>query len=218
MGFLRHSSRSRLMVILAAAQLPLAGCGSPKPPSPNMSMFVTSVGLGDGGNLGGVAGADGHCQRLAEAAGSSRTWRAYLSAPASGGVPAVHARERIGPGPWFNQQGTEIAASLDVLHSEQAGITQRTALTEQGRRVSTNIHDMLTGSTAQGVLGNGAADTTCRGWTSHDTGRAMLGHSDGGGGQPNSLAWNAAHMSNGCSPGALDATGGSGLFYCFAID
>jgi hypothetical protein len=205
------SIRSKAVVALIF----LAGCGTgePKPLSPNMSMFVTSTGL-DGGNLGGLAGADAHCQRLAAAVGSTRTWRAYLSAPATGGTPAVNARDRIGSGPWFNQQGTEIAASLEALHSGRAGIGYRTALTEQGAHVPANIHDMLTGSNAQGRVAAGAADTTCRGWTSHDAGRAMLGHSDGGGG----MAWNAAHISNGCSPRALDATGGAGRFYCFAID
>ena len=196
----------------------LASCGGPKTLSPKMSMFVTSVGLGDGGSLGSLAGADAHCQRLAVAAGSTRTWHAYLSAPASGSAPTVNARDRIGSGPWFNQQGDEIAASLDALHSDRAGISYRTALTEQGRRVPMNIHDMLTGSNAKGLLATNATDTTCRGWTSNDAGRAMLGHSDGGGGQPNSLSWNAAHISNGCSAKALDSTGGSGLFYCFAID
>ena len=208
-----------LMLVVIAAELTLAGCSSgPAPLSPRMSMFVTSVGLGDGGNLHGVAGADAHCQRLAAAAGSTRSWRAYLSVPASGSAPAINARERIGSGPWFNQRGTEIASSLESLHSESAGITYRTALTEQGRPVPANIHDMLTGSNAQGVLATSASDTTCHGWTSDAGGRAMLGHSDGRGGQPHSLSWNAAHISDGCSPKALDATGGAGLFYCFAID
>jgi hypothetical protein len=207
-----------LRLAAVAALLPFAGCGAPGPLSPKMSMFVTSVGLGAGGNLGGVAGADAHCQRLAAAAGSSRTWRAYLSTPASGSTPAINAKERIGSGPWFNQQGTEIAASPETLHSASANINSSTALTEAGRRVPSNIHDMLTGSTGQGLLATNAADTTCRGWTSNDAGRAMLGHSDGKGGQPNSLSWNAAHISNGCSAKALESTGGSGLFYCFAID
>ena len=214
-----NSKTIALIRTTIAAQLTLAGCTSgPAPLSPKMSMFVTSVGLGDGGNLHGVAGADAHCQRLAAAAGSTRSWRAYLSTPASGNAPAINARERIGSGPWFNQRGTEIASSLESLHTENAGITFRTALTEQGRSVSTNIHDMLTGSNAKGVLATNVADTTCHGWTSNAGGRAMLGHSDGRGGQPNSLSWNAAHLSDGCSAKALDSTGGAGLFYCFAID
>jgi hypothetical protein len=208
----------RIALATVCALLPLASCGGPKPLSPKMSMFVTSAGLRDGGNLGGLAGADIHCQRLAVAAGSTRTWHAYLSAPASGSALSVNARERIGSGPWFNQQGDEIAASLDALHSDRAGINYRTSLTEQGRRVPMNIHDMLTGSNAKGLLATNATDTTCRGWTSNEAGRVMLGHSDGGGGQPNSLSWNAAHISHGCSAKALDSTGGSGLFYCFAID
>ena len=131
----------------------LAGCGGgPQPTSLRMSMFVTSVGVGDGGNLGGLAGADAHCQRLAAAAGSTRTWRAYLSAPAEGVAAAVNARDRIGRGPWFNQQGVEIATSLDALHSDRAAINYRTALTEQGRQVPRNVHDMLTGSNSRGKL------------------------------------------------------------------
>jgi hypothetical protein len=213
----RFKARHILSASVTALQL-LAGCGGPAPLSPRMSMFVTSIGLGNGGNLGGLAGADAHCQRLATAVGSTRAWHAYLSAPASGSTPAINARERIGAGPWFNQQGTEIARSLDALHSNRAGIIYRTALTERGQHVPANIHDMLTGSNAQGVLATNTADTTCRGWTSNNAGRAMLGHSDGRGGQPSSLSWNAAHISDGCSPKALDSTGGAGLFYCFAID
>ena len=183
-----------------------------------MSFFVTSAGPGDGGNLGGVHGADAHCQKLAAAVGSTHTWRAYLSAPATATASVVNARERIGRGPWFNRDGVEIAPSLDVLHSARSGITFGTALTELGAHVPANIHDMLTGSDASGMLSSKPGDTTCRGWTSDAAGQAMLGHSDGRGGQPNSLSWNAAHISNGCSPKALDETGGAGLFYCFAID
>jgi hypothetical protein len=206
-------------VLSAASTLLLVvGCGGPQPTSPRLSMFVTSIGIGDGGNLGGLAGADAHCQRLAVAVGSTRAWHAYLSAPADGLAPAVNARDRIGAGPWFNQQGREVAASVDVLHSDRAGISYATALTEQGRPVPRNVHDMLTGSNSHGMLSAAASDTTCRGWRSNDSGRATLGHSDGGGAPAGTLAWNAAHISNGCSPKALDATGGAGLFYCFAVD
>ncbi len=164
-------SRRHLVWAFGAALLALAGCGGgPGPLSPKMSMFVTSVGSGDGGNLGGLAGADAHCQRLAVAVGSTRTWHAYLSVPATANTPAINARDRIRSGPWFNQQGTEIAASLDVLHSARAAISYPTALTEKGRRVPANIHDMLTGSNAQGLLATHTSDTTCRGWTSNGAG------------------------------------------------
>ena len=205
-------------MLAASTLLLVASCAGPQPTSPRMSMFVTSTALGDGGNLGGLAGADAHCQRLAAAVGSTRTWHAYLSAPADDLAPAVNARDRIGAGPWFNQQGREVAASVDALHSDRAGISYTTALTEQGRPVPRNVHDMLTGSNARGMLSAAASDTTCRGWRSNASGRAMLGHSDGGGASAGTLAWNAAHISDGCSAKALDATGGAGLFYCFAIN
>src|SRR5215470_2484865 len=118
------------VLVAASTLLLVVGCGGPQPTSPRMSMFVTSVGIGDGGNLGGLGGADAHCQRLAAAVGSTRTWHAYLSAPAEGLAPAVNARDRIGVGPWFNQQGREVAASVDVLHSDRAGISYAAALTE----------------------------------------------------------------------------------------
>lgn len=187
-------------------------------PPPSMSFFVTSTGRGFGGNLGGLAGADRRCQQLAEAAGhGQRTWRAYLSAPARDGQPAVHARDRIGTGPWFNAHGVQIAASLDALHGEDNGITIQTALTEKGVRVAPERHDILTGSNADGTLAANAPDTTCYGWTSHQGGRAMLGHHNrNGGGQGTS--WNAAHLSRGCTQRELRASLGDGLTYCFAID
>ena len=191
------------------------GCGAPGPPSPQMTFFVTSKGLGDGGNLGGIAGADAHCQQLAAAVGSSRMWHAYLSAP---GAPPVNARERIGTGPWFNVAGTQISANVDELHRDDHTLTNETLLTEQGKKVPPLTHDMLTGSTEDGHLVLGARDATCHAWTSNDGGGARVGHHDRSVSVEGSRSWNSAHTTGGCSAKALDAALGSGLFYCFAID
>lgn len=196
------------------ASLLVAGCDRQVPDK--MSFFVTSVPAGDGGNIGGLTGADAHCQKLAEAAGSKgRRWRAYLSAAAEDGQPAVNARDRIGRGPWFNSRGIQIAASLDELHGPANGISRVTAMIETGERVNLP-HDMLTGSNADGTLA--AGDATCRNWKS-SSGRAILGHSDKAGNRgPTSNSWNSAHLSDGCSLAQLQATGSGGLYYCFAID
>lgn len=182
----------------------------------NMTFFVTSVGL-DGGNLGGLDGADAHCQQLAEAAGSTgKTWRAYLSAE------GVNARDRIGAGPWQNVKGQPIALDVDNLHSDSDNFTKVTALTELGEMVpgygdETNTHDILTGSDDDGMLMSGK---TCNDWTSNSEGTAMLGHSDEGGPPQFSgvESWNSAHESQGCSMDALRGTGGAGQFYCFAAN
>jgi hypothetical protein len=181
----------------------------------SMTFFVTSVGLGDGANLGGLAGADSHCMKLAEAAGSTgKTWVAYLSAE------GVNAKDRIGAGPWQNFKGDVIATDVANLHSDANNITKDTALSEtgaitKGRGDDPNQHDILTGSNADGTL---AAGQTCGDWTMNGEGTAMLGHSDRMG--PDSLAtatsWNAAHGSRGCSQDNLVSTGGAGLLYCFA--
>jgi hypothetical protein len=185
----------------------------------DMSFFVTSRGRGFGGNLGGVAGADAHCRQLAEAVGrGARPWRAYLSAPATPRSPAVHARDRIGKGPWMNAAGVEVAANVADLHGEESGITADTALTERGTRVDGSRHDILTGSNPDGTLAVDRFDTTCNGWTSHDAGRAMLGHHNRSGGGQRPTSWNSAHASRGCSQRALRASLGDGLIYCFAAD
>ena len=181
----------------------------------SMSFFVSSVGSGMGGNLGGLAGADKHCQALAAKAGAgNRSWRAYLSTTGAGGV---NARDRIGAGPWSNAKGQMIASSVADLHSDKANITADTALDEQGRQINPpgapNRHDIMTGSTADGRAG----EMTCQNWTSSGSDQsAMLGHHDrltfGKPGSP----WNAAHASKGCSQENLVATGGAGLIYCFA--
>jgi len=185
--------------------------------APAMSFFVTSTGRGFGGNLGGLTGADALCRQRAAAVGhGDRQWRAYLSAPPSADAPAVHARDRIGRGPWINAHGIQIAASVEELHSDDVNLNRDTALTEKGTGVAPNRHDILTGSNPDGTLVvNG--DATCGGWTSHGDGRAMLGHHNRyGGGRGDS--WNSAHLSRGCSQAALRASLGDGLLYCFAAD
>lgn len=195
-------------------------------PQQPMTFFVTSVGVGDGGNLGGLAGADRHCQNLAEAAGAgARTWRAYLSAYAAGGQPMIAARDRIGEGPWHNTNGVMIAANVADLHGDvqrdRNSINKDFALDERGQPVrgrgdQPNQHDILTGSDSHGRLPFGnAAVMTCNNWTSNSTGSAAVGHHDRAGGGNSS--WNAAHLSRSCSQPDLVATGGAGLFYCFAI-
>lgn len=189
----------------------------------NTSFFITSVGSGDGGNLGGLAGADRHCHTLAAAAGSrGREWRAYLSAAAAGGRPAVNARDRIGAGPWHNANGTLIAQNIAQLHSEAALTGKDNSLNERGEKVNgrgdtPNTHDILTGSNPDGTLAVDTLDTTCGNWTSNaTTARGFVGHHDRIGGGIRPTSWNSAHASRGCSQANLVATGGNGLFYCFA--
>ena len=187
------------------------------------TFFVTSRGVGNGGNLGGLAGADAHCQALAKAEGSGdHTWRAYLSVPAGGSRPAVNARDRIGKGPWYNAEGLLVAATIADLHSAASKLDKGTAVTERldpvnGVGDSPNRHDMLTGSQPDGTAMSGGDDLTCGGWTS-TTGRAQVGHHDRMGRGDHATSWNSAHASRGCRQEDLEATGGAGLFYCFAID
>jgi len=221
------------MTLAIAAQQPPAGqtpAGQPaaQPPQP-MSFFVTSVGAGNGANLGGLAGADRHCQTLAAAVGAGgKTWHAYLSASAANGQPAVNARDRIGNGPWYNAKGARVAQSVADLHGDtldQArrgnNLTKVTALNEKGETVNgvgdtPNRHDMLTGSQLDGTAFTDGADHTCQNWTSGGSGTAQLGHHDRTGG--GNTSWNATHASRGCSQENLVATGGAGLFYCFATN
>jgi hypothetical protein len=192
-----------------------------------MGFFITSTGLGKGANLGGLAGADAHCQALATAVGSTRTWRAYLSATATATQPAINARDRIGTGPWYNQRGTLIAQNVADLHGDiqrdRINLHKETALNEKGEVVNgrgdtPNTHDIITGSDSVGrALSGDAAMTTCSNYTSEapaGAGAVMLGHHDRSGG--NNTSWNSAHTSRGCSQEALVPTGGAGLFYCFA--
>jgi hypothetical protein len=208
-----------LLAVLASQRLVVRAELLPQA-APAMSFFVTSVGRGFGGNLGGLRGADAHCQQLAAAVGAgSRSWRAYLSAPATRDAPAVQARARIGTGPWFNAKGMLIAESLPALHDGANNLGSEHALTEKSTSVAPGRHDILTGSNPDGTLaGDGSSDTTCGGWTSHDGGRAMLGHHNRSGGGARPTSWNSAHLSRGCSQAALRASLGDGLIYCFATD
>jgi hypothetical protein len=190
-----------------------------------MSFFITSAGPGDGAKLGGLAGADAHCKALADASGvagaSGKTWRAYLSAKAAGGQPAVNAKDRIGSGPWYNQKGVMVAQSVADLHSDNNKLGKENSLTEKGATVNgrgdtPNQHDILTGSLMDGTVSPDTTDTTCNNWTSNSTGAAFVGHHDRQGGGANPTSWNSAHPSRGCSQQNLVATGGNGYFYCFA--
>jgi hypothetical protein len=188
-----------------------------------MSLFITSAGTGKGGDLGGLAGADAHCQALATAEGAGdHTWRAYLSTSATDTAPAVHARDRIGKGPWYNAEGFLVAADLNQLHGTATRISKDIAVTETldpvpGVGDSPNRHDILTGSRPDGTAFP-TGDLTCGNWTSSSTGRAQVGHHDRMGQGDAASSWNSAHPSRGCSQNDLEATGGAGLFYCFAID
>jgi hypothetical protein len=192
-------------------------------PAP-MGFFITSQGLGKGGDLGGLSGADAQCQRLATAVGAgNRTWRAYLSTTASGGQRAVNARDRIGTGPWHNAKGELIASNVADLHGDverdRNNIHKATALNEKGEVVSgrgdtPNRHDILTGSNSLGRTPEGAEDNSCANWTSSSTGGALVGHHDRQGG--GNTSWNSVHRTRGCAQEQLVATGGDGLFYCFA--
>jgi len=220
------------MIGLAAAGLALAGCATTQAPQRDakaMTFFVTSTGPGKGADLGGLAGADQHCQKLATAAGAApRTWRAYLStqAPALNDPNFVNARDRIGNGPWQNINGVVIARNVDELHSPASKLSKQTAVDEKGNIVNgrtekPNTHDMLTGSRPDGTAFAGApfADMTCGNWTKGGKdGSAMLGHHDLAGpiDTPWAKSWNSSHPSRGCDPEGLVSTGGAGLLYCFA--
>jgi hypothetical protein len=213
-----------LSASIAAGVLHLHAQQQQQQPQMPMGFFVTSAGSGNGGNLGGLAGADKQCQQLAAAAGAgNRTWRAYLSTTAAGTTPNVNARDRIGTGPWYNARGQLVASNVADLHEDRNNIRNPTALNEKGEEVNgvgdqPNQHDILTGSDSLGRALPGAAQvTTCNNWTSaDDTSRTIVGHHDRLGGA--SASWNAVHASAGCSQPALVKTGGNGFFYCFAAD
>jgi hypothetical protein len=189
-----------------------------------MGFFVTSVGLGDGGALGGIEGADAHCQTLAQAAGAGhRTWRAYLSTQ---GENAVNARDRIGQGPWANANGVVIASSIDDLHYNNANLNYEFALDENGQHFDSRIdddadtteHDVLTGTRLDGTAFPPGEDRTCRNWTSNNEGSAWVGHADRYSFSNPGAPWNSSHGTPGCTPEALIQVGGAGLLYCFAAD
>lgn len=211
-------TRTTGLIVLAAAAALVAACASQ--PSNPMSFFVTSAGSGKGANLGGLAGADAHCEALAASVGAGgKGWRAYLSTTGANGV---NARERIGSGPWVNAKGVTIAGDVAALHGNN-NLTKQTALTEKGEVINgrgdtPNMHDMLTGSTLDGRAVADAGDSTCGNWTQSGEGSAWVGHHDRQGLTDDDIArsWNASHPSRGCSQDALKATGGDGRFYCFA--
>jgi len=217
----------RLAVALALAALFGMVPSAAQAQNTSMSFFVTSQGTGNGANLGGLAGADALCQKLAAAAGAgNRTWHAYLSTSAEDGKPAVNARDRIGKGPWYNVKGVKIADNVADLHSDKNNLRKETALDEKGNPVNSsgdnpNKHDILTGSQLDGSAYPAGQDMTCRNWTTGNStkfpGKAQLGHharrSFSEGGSP----WNSAHASRGCGQEDLISTGGDGLLYCFAV-
>jgi hypothetical protein len=212
----------KLVVFAATAALSLQAGSAVVAQNQPMSFFITSVGVGDGANLGGLKGADAHCQKLAATAGGgSRTWRAYLSTTAAAGQPAVNAKDRIGPGPWYNAKGVLIAQNVTELHGENK-LTKETQLNEKGEVVNgrgdtPNRHDILTGSQLDGTAFSDGADHSCNNWMSNSTGSAQVGHHDRQGGGANPTSWNNAHASKGCSQENLRGSGGDGLFYCFAV-
>jgi hypothetical protein len=221
--------------ILAGITLSLSGItwaqqapASEKPKEP-LSFFITSEGLGEGADLGGLAGADKHCQQLARAVGSKKNWHAYLSTQTSNGQPTVNARDRIGKGPWYNAAGAAVAKDVADLHGDTLdaarlgnNLSRRTALTEKNELVKSstdtpNQHDILTGSLPDGRAFTDGADHTCKNFTSSAAdGSAQVGHFDRTGG--GNTSWNSAHASKGCGQENLVSTGGAGLFYCFATD
>jgi hypothetical protein len=207
-----------LAVLLVAAAYPLLA----QQADPNMSFFLTSENSGKGADFGGLAGADAHCQALADTVGAGgKTWRAYLSTTGSG---AVNARDRIGSGPWHNAKGVKVADNVENLHSADNNLTKETVLNEKGEVVNgrgdtPNRHDVPTGSNADGTAATGDSDTTCSNWTSSaEDGSARVGHHDRTGGGDDPTSWNSAHGSRGCSLENLRGTGGDGLIYCFATN
>lgn len=222
------------LAAIAAAQTP-APAAQPNTarstdPAKPLSFFVTSEGSGKGADLGGLAGADAHCQKLAETVGAGKqTWRAYLSTQAADGKPAVNARDRIGNGPWFNTRGGVVARDVAHLHGDTLdaarlgnNLTRTTVFTEKNEPVKgagdkPNEHDIITGSQPDGRAFTDAADHTCKNYTSSAAdGSTQVGHFDRTGG--GNLSWNAAHPSRGCGQANLVATGGAGLLYCFAAN
>lgn len=187
-----------------------------------MTFFITSAGPGDGANLGGLEGADAHCETLASAAGAGGMgWMAYLSTINEDGSAAVNARDRIGMGPWHNQAGALIANNVDELHSDAANLTKESILTEMGDMVNgrgddPNMHDILTGSNMDGTAFTAEEYDNCGNWTGNGEGTTAVGHHDRTGGGQNPTSWNSAHGSRGCSQENLQGTGGNGFYYCFA--
>jgi hypothetical protein len=222
----RKSNMTRIgsLLLAAVASAGLASSTTVQAQQAEMSFFISSIGKGNGADLGGIAGADAHCQALATAAGvASPNWRAYLSTTEPGGNAGVNARDRIGNGPWKNVKGVVVATNLDNLHSASANINKQTGLTEKGDALGgsgdpVNVHDILTGSDPQGQYSTAGGDTTCGNWTKSGDGSAIVGHHDRAGlGKTtrHMTSWNSSHGSRGCSQDQLKASGGAGLIYCF---
>jgi hypothetical protein len=189
-----------------------------------MTFFITSKSGPDGANFGGIAGADKYCKALATKAGAGdMLWHAYLSTQAAGGKPAINARDRIGKGPWVNSAGVQVAANIEELHSTKSKISQEIGRSENGRRIPgrqfvVNQHDILTGSTKDGLAFPPGKDMTCGNWTKNGDGAAQVGHHDRLGGRGAAgKTWNSSHLSRGCSAPLLKRSGGAGLLYCFAV-
>jgi len=229
----RFASRAILAATLSLPMLGALGAAMAQDGG-EMSFFITSVGGGDGANFGGLEGADAHCTELAQAAGSSRTWAAYLSTSmvtdrSSGElkiIDGISARDRIGTGPWYNAKGVKIAENVDELHSDSVNINHDTALDENGNPINWRggpeplKHDILTGSDSAGNFSTAGGDTTCGNWTSNGEGSAIVGHHDRAGlnESRNMVSWNSSHGTAGCGEADMPKTGGAGLLYCFATD
>lgn len=217
---MHRAIRAAVVTAVGVATLGIAPAQEP----PRMTFFLISEGRGTGADLGGIEGADRLCQALAGAAGADDlTWRAYLSRQADDDDPAIHARDRIGEGPWHNAEGVLIARDVEHLHSDDSNIDKQTALTEYGEVVngrgdSPNEHDILTGSRPDGTAYPPDVEATCFNWHSRTGGSARVGHHDRTGGGEFPTSWNSAHSSRGCSQRNLIASGGAGKFYCFAVD
>jgi hypothetical protein len=219
----------RSSILASAALLALMPGGAAQAQeAANMTFFVTSEGPGKGGDLGGLAGADAHCQKLAAAVGAGgKTWHAYLSSSTNAANPGatVNARDRIGRGPWQNAKGVVIATSVEDLHGAGNKISKESGLTEKGTVVNgvgdtPNQHDMLTGSNMEGRAMPDNVNLTCNNWTSSNFGSAIVGHVDRRGNADTIFQhhWGSSHMSRGCTQPDLVATGGNGYFYCFAVN
>ena len=217
---------TRRLTLIACAAIAIGFAGAAQAQNAT-TFFITSAGPGNGGDLGGLDGADRHCQSLAQAAGAGgKSWRAYLSTQGAG---AVNAKDRIGRGPWQNAKGTVIAKDVADLHGANNAINKQNALNEKGEPISgrgdtPNRHDILTGSQPDGTAFAGGDDRTCGNWTKSGEGNAMVGHHDrmGLNEEPPAKSWNSSHPSRGpgggCAQADLRGTGGDGLFYCFATN
>lgn len=223
MGFTRDFAYP--LTVLALLALPVHVAGQQQQPEP-MGFFITSVGIGNGGDLGGLEGADAHCQSLATAAGAgNRTWRAYLSTQATADAAAVHARDRIGSGPWANANGLVMGTSVDHLHYDNSNLNWQYTLDENGNQFASRIdgdpdftvHDVLTGSEMDGGAMPAGEDQTCDNWTSSSEGSARVGHADRYSFTTPGSSWNSAHGTPGCTQENLVSVGGAGLFYCFSV-